>query len=83
MKSSAFVVRVVARTVLLAMTAFTLVVAVRVLGERPDPRPVEGCLRLPPGHPPVGDPRLPAGHPPLGGEARAFPVFPQDGTSTL
>jgi hypothetical protein len=31
----------------------------------------------------VGEPGLPAGHPPLGGAARAFPFFPQDGTSTL
>jgi hypothetical protein len=83
MRPSAFVVRAIARTVLLAMTAFTLVVAIRVLGERPAPPPVEGCLRLPPGHPPVGVDRLPAGHPALGQGSRAFPLLPQDGTSTL
>jgi hypothetical protein len=44
---------------------------------------VDGCPRLPPGHPPVGRERLPAGHPPVDGGARAFPLFPQDGTSTL
>ena len=106
MKPSPLVVHAVARTVLLAMTAFTLVVAVRILGEPhrsamaryvepaaaeqqleselpPGHPDVGGCLRLPPGHPPVGRERLPAGHPPVDGGARAFPLFPQDGTSTL
>jgi len=120
MKPSRFVVNAVARTGLLAMTAFTLVAAVRVLGEPhrssrvrfvelvasgeapegarelpPGHPPVEGCLQLPPGHPPIDDEALPPGHPPLGpqrlpaghppadGGARAFPLFPQDGTSTL
>jgi hypothetical protein len=105
MKPSPLVVNAVARTVLLAMTAFTLVVAVRVLGEShrsamsryvepvaseqlegdlpPGHPEVEGCPRLPPGHPPLGHERLPAGHPPVDGGARAFPLFPQDGTSTL
>jgi hypothetical protein len=106
MKPSPLVVQAVARTLLLAMTAFTLVVAVRVLGEPhrsamarsvepvaeeqleegdlpPGHPDVDGCPRLPPGHPPVGRERLPAGHPPVDGGARAFPLFPQDGTSTL
>jgi hypothetical protein len=105
MKPSPLVVSAVARTVLLGMTAFTLMVAARILGEPPrSPRtpflepvaaeemqgdlppghpPVDGCLRLPPGHPPLGTERLPAGHPPVDGRAGAFPIFPQDGTSTL
>jgi hypothetical protein len=105
MKPSPTVVTAVSRAVLLAMTAFTLVVAVRVLGEPhrsaraqliepvaaeevegdlpPGHPPIDGCLRLPPGHPPVGGERLPAGHPPVDGRAHAFPVFSQDGTSTL
>jgi len=105
MKPSPLVINAVARSLLLAMTAFTLMVAVRVLGEPhraaggrfvepiaaeelevdlpPGHPPVEGFRRLPPGHPPVGRERLPPGHPPADGGARAFPLFPQDGTSTL
>jgi hypothetical protein len=105
MKPSQFVVNAVARTLLLAMTAFTLVVAVRVLGEPyrttrarfvepaaaevmegdlpPGHPPLGSCPRLPPGHPPVETGDLPPGHPPVDGSARAFPVFPQDVTSTL
>jgi hypothetical protein len=62
----------VARTSLIAMTAFTLVVAVRVLGtELPQGHPpVESCpqFQLPPGHPPLQAEqldRLPPGHPPV------------------
>lgn len=62
----------VARTSLIAMTAFTLVVAVRVLGtELPQGHPpVESCpqRQLPPGHPPIQAEqldRLPPGHPPV------------------
>jgi len=108
MKLSPLVVRAVARTVLLAMSAFTLMVAVRVLGEPhassrvrfvelaafgeapegahglpPGHPPIDGCLQLPPGHPPVDEQELPPGHPPVDGGARALPLFPQDGTSTL
>jgi hypothetical protein len=105
MKPSPLVVHAVARSLLLAMTAFTLVVAVRVLGEPhrmararfaepvaaeeldadlpPGHPPVDRAPCLPPGHPPVGRERLPSGHPPVDGRARAFPLFPQDGTSTL
>jgi len=119
MKPSRFLVNTVARVVLLTMTAFTLVVAVRVLGEPPRSSrvrsfqlaaseeehervelppghpPMDGCLRLPPGHPPVdgldlppghpanGEQRLPPGHPPVDRGARSFPLFPQDGTSSI
>jgi hypothetical protein len=117
MKPYPLFVKAVARTVVLAMTAFTLMVAVRVLGEPhrsppvrfvelvaaeemdtdlpPGHPPIDGCVRLPPGHPPVeeqplppghppvGRQRLPAGHPPVDSGARPFPLFPQDGTSTL
>jgi hypothetical protein len=63
----------VARTTLVAMTAFTLAVAVRVLGgDLPAGHPPvpheEECQALPPGHPPVDDellPGLPPGHPPV------------------
>ncbi len=63
----------VARTLLVAMTAFTLAVAVRVLGSEilpghpPLPREEE-CQVLPPGHPPLDAeflPGLPPGHPPV------------------
>ena len=78
-RSKLFVVAV-ARTSLIAMTAFTLVVAVRVLGtELPQGHPpVESCpqLQLPPGHPPLQseqlDRRLPPGHPPV--EVDRLPV---------
>ena len=64
------------RLSLVALTVFTVAVAVRVLGGD-----------LPPGHPPIGVDRLPAGHPPLDGPpVRApplAPVFPQGGTSTI
>ena len=65
----------VARTSLIAMTAFTLVVAVRVLG-----------TEVPQGHPPVESCPpypLPPGHPPIGGTRQVLPVFRQDGTSTI
>jgi hypothetical protein len=69
----------VARTSLLAMTAFTLVVAVRVLGTDlpPGHPPVESCpqFQLPPGHPPIDAERidrLPPGHPPV--EVERLPV---------
>jgi hypothetical protein len=60
----------VARASLVAMTAFTLVVAVRVLGGgAPRAHPaVRACAQLPPGHPPVEAEwleRLPPGHPPV------------------
>ena len=70
MKRSKIFLVAVARTSLLAMTAFTLLVAVRVLGTdlpRGHP-PVEACPRLPPGHPPIEAERLeglPPGHPPV------------------
>jgi hypothetical protein len=60
------------RASLIAMTAFTLVVAVRVLGgDLPPGHPpvaTDECPRLPPGHPPVDEellPGLPPGHPPV------------------
>jgi hypothetical protein len=70
MKSSRFFVNAVARAVLLTMTAFTLVVAVRVLSDEehqgvelpPGHPPIDECLRLPPGHPPVDGLDLPPGH---------------------
>ena len=78
MRSKIFLVAV-ARTSLLAMTAFTLVIAVRVLGTdlpRGHP-PAESCpqLQLPPGHPPIEAERLdrlPPGHPPV--EVDRLPV---------
>jgi hypothetical protein len=70
-RTKLFVVAV-ARTSLIAMTVFTLVVAVRVLGtDLPQGHPpVESCpqLQLPPGHPPLQTgrlDRLPPGHPPV------------------
>jgi hypothetical protein len=97
MKQSRLIVAAVARTSLVAMTVFTLAVAVRVLGgELPQGHPpVESCPelppghppvdmdRLPPGHPPVGVDRLPEGHPPVDGSRMPLPVFPQEGTSTI
>jgi len=79
MKRSKLFVVAVARTSLVAMTAFTLVIAVRVLGtELPKGHPpVESCpqLQLPPGHPPIEVERLdrlPPGHPPV--EVERLPV---------
>jgi hypothetical protein len=79
MKRSKIFLVAVARTSLLAMTAFTLVVAVRVLGTDlpPGHPPVESCpqFQLPPGHPPVDAERidrLPPGHPPV--EVERLPV---------
>jgi hypothetical protein len=72
MKQSKLFFVAVARTALVAMTAFTLVIAVRVLGtDLPQGHPpVESCpqLQLPPGHPPIEAERLdrlPPGHPPV------------------
>jgi len=69
MRSRLFAVAV-ARTSLVAMAGFTLVVAVRVLGGDlpPGHPPVEVCPQLPPGHPPIEADRLeglPPGHPPV------------------
>ena len=69
MRSRLFAVAV-ARTSLVAMAGFTLVVAARVLGSDlpPGHPPVEACPRLPPGHPPIEADRLeglPPGHPPV------------------
>jgi hypothetical protein len=72
-----------ARTAVLVMAAFTLVVAVRVLGETNRPVPTGKVLVvrasdlapgvLPPGHPPVeGCVPLPPGHPRI--EARRLPA---------
>ena len=72
-----------ARTAVLVMAAFTLVVAVRVLGETNRPVPAgrvllvqsadPGAGALPPGHPPVeGCMPLPPGHPRI--EARRLPA---------
>jgi hypothetical protein len=72
-----------ARTAVLVMAAFTLVVAVRVLGETNRPVPSgrvllvqsadPGARALPPGHPPVeGCVPLPPGHPRI--EARRLPA---------
>ncbi len=72
-----------ARTAVLVMAAFTLVVAVRVLGETNRPVPSGRILvvqaadlpagALPPGHPPVeGRMQLPPGHPRI--EARRLPA---------
>ncbi len=79
MKRSKLFFVAVARSSLLAMTAFTLVVAVRVLGTDlpPGHPPVEACplLQLPPGHPPIEVERLdrlPPGHPPV--ESERLPV---------
>ncbi len=79
MKRSKIFLVAVARTSLLAMTAFTLVVAVRVLGTDlpPGHPPVESCpqFQLPPGHPPIEAERidrLPPGHPPV--EVERLPV---------
>jgi hypothetical protein len=70
-RSQPFVVTV-ARSSLVAMTAFTLAVAVQVLGGDlpPGHPPVEAqeCVPLPPGHPPVEGAwmtDLPPGHPPV------------------
>ncbi|HET8733528.1 MAG TPA: hypothetical protein VFM45_07150 [Anaeromyxobacteraceae bacterium] len=73
MNRTPLLVLAVARTILVAMTAFTLVIAVRVLGgDLPAGHPPvaqgEECPVLPPGHPPVDDellPGLPPGHPPV------------------
>jgi hypothetical protein len=70
MKRSRLVAAAVARTSLIAMTAFTLAIAVRVVGSDlpPGHPPVDGCLQLPPGHPPIEAERpdgLPPGHPPV------------------
>ena len=87
----------IARTSLVAMTVFTLAVAVRVLGGElpPGHPPVEACPQLPPGHPPIGlqalppghppvdVERLPAGHPPVDDVRPTTPVFPQGGTSAI
>ncbi len=99
MNRNALVTAAVARAMLVAMTAFTLVVAVRVLGEGPPQGhpPVQACpelppghppldaevLELPPGHPPIHVERLPVGHPPVDQPVQVVPVFPQDGTSTI
>jgi len=69
MRSRLFAVAV-ARTSLVAMAGFTLVVAVRVLGGDlpPGHPPVEVRPQLPPGHPPIEAERLeglPPGHPPV------------------
>lgn len=66
-------VAAVARTSLVAMTAFTLAIAVRVVGSDlpPGHPPVDTCPQLPPGHPPIEAERLdglPPGHPPVGVE---------------
>jgi hypothetical protein len=72
-----------ARTTVLVMAAFTLVVAVRVLGETNRPVPSgrfllvqsadSGAGALPPGHPPVeGCVPLPPGHPRI--DARRLPA---------
>ena len=86
MKPSPLVVNAVARTVLLAMTAFTLVVAVRVLGTElpPGHPPVQACpqMELPPGHPPLDaerHDRLPPGHPPVDVERLPVGHPPIDG----
>jgi hypothetical protein len=63
----------VMRVSLVVLTAFTLAVALRVVGGDRSPRhPAvaveEECSRLPPGHPPVDGemlPGLPPGHPPV------------------
>jgi hypothetical protein len=70
MNRSRLVAVAVARTSLIAMTAFTLVVAVRVVGGDlpPGHPPVNACPQLPPGHPPIEAERLdglPPGHPPV------------------
>jgi hypothetical protein len=89
MKPSRLFVRAVARTVLLAMTAFTLVVALRVLEEpRQSSRlrfaelvtAEEADGDLPPGHPPIdGCLRLPPGHPPIDGQQLPAGHPPVDG----
>jgi hypothetical protein len=97
MKRSQLFVAAVARVSLVAMTVFTLAVAVRVLGGDlpPGHPPVEACPtlppghpsvdldRLPPGHPPVGADPLPEGHPPVDGLRMPLPVFTQEGTSSI
>jgi hypothetical protein len=70
MKQSKFFVLAAARASLVAMTVFTLVVAVRVTGRElpPGHPPVSACPQLPPGHPPIdakGLDGLPPGHPPV------------------
>jgi hypothetical protein len=73
MNRSSLVGLAVARISLVAMTAFTLAIAVRVLGgELPPGHPPvqheEECRILPPGHPPLEVelmPGLPPGHPPV------------------
>ena len=54
MKRSRLVAVAVARTSLIVMTAFTLAIAVRVVGSDlpPGHPPVDACPQLPPGHPP-------------------------------
>jgi hypothetical protein len=72
MRSKLFFLAVV-RTSFVLMTAFTLVMAARVLGGElpPGHPPVEACppqYQLPPGHPPIEAERLgrlPPGHPPV------------------
>jgi hypothetical protein len=70
MKRSTLVAAAVARTSLIAMTAFTLAIAVRVAGSElpPGHPPVDVCPQLPPGHPPIEAEQLdglPPGHPPV------------------
>jgi hypothetical protein len=72
MSRSQMLLSAVARASLVAMTAFTLSVAVRVLGGDlpPGHPPADAgeCLQLPPGHPPVDGAwmkGLPSGHPPV------------------
>ena len=70
MSRSRLVAVAVARTSLIAMTVFTLAVAVRVVGGDlpPGHPPVDACPNLPPGHPPIEAERLeglPPGHPPV------------------
>ena len=86
MKRSKLFFVALARSSLLAMTAFTLVVAVRVLGTElpPGHPPVQACpqLELPPGHPPLDaerHDRLPPGHPPVDVERLPVGHPPIDG----
>lgn len=83
MDRSKLLLLALARTAVLVMAAFTLIVAVRVLGETNRPVPSGRVLLvqsadlgagvLPPGHPPVeGCVPLPPGHPRI--EARRLPA---------
>lgn len=89
-RSKLFVLAVV-RTSFVLMTAFTLVVAVRVLGGElpPGHPPVGACppqLSLPPGHPPVEMERLgrlPPGHPPVDVEKLPAGHPPIDGARPI